>query len=692
MTDFERLHPAIQHHIVNSLEWASLRPLQESAIEPLLNGEHAVLLAPTAAGKTEAAFLPLLSRMLTEDWSGLAIVYVCPIKALLNSLEIRLREYANLVGRRVEVWHGDVLEPVRKRIRSDPPDILLTTPESLEVMLVSRKSTPTRFFSQVRAVVVDELHAFAGDDRGWHLLAVLERIDKMAGGGIQRVGLSATIGNPDDLLRWLSGSATGPRRVINPVVASPAKSTIGLDYVASIENAALVISRLHHGEKRLVFCDSRARVERLAVALRNLEVNTFVSHSSLSADERHRAEEAFRDGNNCVIVATSTLELGIDVGDLDRVIQIDATYTVASFLQRLGRTGRRKGATRNCLFLATSDDGLVRAAAIIRIFAEGYVEPVLPPELPFHVLVQQIMALILQEGGIGRQAWQDWIGRLPVFASMRADEINSILDHMVAKEFLYEEAGLLSFGVEGEHKFGFRNFMEILSVFTSPPLFRVLCGRDEIGLVHQSTFQVKRGDSPVLALGGRSWLVRNIDWQNRTAYVEPTTVQGNSRWLGASQPLNFRLCRAIRDVLTGAEVSGKVSKRAAIKLAEIQDDHDWLNSSGPTLVQDRDGAKPRLFTYAGLKANLLLARHFGIGDATGFVPCDNFSITLSGAPTMAQIEQSLNGAVFDGVDGIPIADDAIEALKFADCIPKCLVQYQLTKRLLDTIGAKRCLE
>lgn len=173
MTPFDRLHPAIQHHIVNSLGWRSLRPLQDAAIEPILAGTNALLLAPTAGGKTEAAVFPLFSRLLSESWKAVSVLYVCPIKALLNNLELRLRQYGELLGRRVGVWHGDVGAGDRGRILKEPPDLLLTTPESLEVMLVSGRTDHGNLFASVRAMVVDEIHAFAGDDRGWHLLAVL---------------------------------------------------------------------------------------------------------------------------------------------------------------------------------------------------------------------------------------------------------------------------------------------------------------------------------------------------------------------------------------------------------------------------------------------------------------------------------------------------------------------------------------
>ena len=333
--------------------------------------------------------------------AGLSVLYICALRALLNNIHVRLEEYSNMVGRRCGLWHGDVEESEKNRIRGHYPDVLLTTPESLEVMLISARPEAREMLKGVRLVIIDEIHAFAGDDRGWHLLAVLERIGRLAGRELQRIGLSATVGNPEELLEWMAGHCGGSRRVLNPQAQAPAAETdVRLDYVGSLQNSAIVNSRLHRGEKRLVFCDSRARVEELGNELRRLGVSTFLSHSSLSAEERRSAEEAFAEAQDCVIVATSTLELGIDVGDLDRVIQIDAPHTVASFLQRLGRTGRRHGALRNCLFLATNDNALLRAGAIILLWEAGFVEPVLPPKYPLHLFAQQLMALALQEQGM----------------------------------------------------------------------------------------------------------------------------------------------------------------------------------------------------------------------------------------------------------------------------------------------------
>lgn len=688
MSRFDLLHPAIQHHIVNSLGWRTLRTLQEEAIQPVLEGKHALLLAPTAGGKTEAAVFPLLSRMLREDWRHVSVLYVCPLRALLNNLEIRLSRYLDLVGRRVALWHGDTSPTARRRIASDPPDLLLTTPESLEVMLVSSKTDAAQLFRGVKAVVVDEMHAFAGDDRGWHLLAVLQRISKIVGGEIQRLGLSATIGNPAELLGWLASGCQGPREVIAPPAESPEEPDVQLDFVGNLDNAARVISRLHRGEKRLVFCDSRSRVEELASRLRSEGVQTFVSHGSLGFEERRHSERAFAESRNCVIVSTSTLELGIDVGDLDRVIQIDAPTTVTSFLQRLGRTGRRPGSRRNCLFLATNDDGLLRAAGLLRLWSQGYVEPVLPPPSPLHIFAQQILALVLQEGAIGRYTWRDWLGAMPGFTGLPEEHIEATLDHLVASGWLFEDAGMLSMGPEAERTYGHRHFMELTSVFTSDPLFLVRHGRTEIGHVDPLTFQIRRDEPTTLLLGGRSWRVTNVDWKRNLAYVEPAQQKGRATWLGQTQPLRFELCQAIRDILAGKAPGATRSHRAHHQLNDLRDRFSWLDGNATFLVRDPPD-RLRWWTFAGLLANTHLA--LALKDFTGgHHRADNLSI-----PFVREVDSDALGPAFRDLSEIPpeaeLTEEAASRLKFAACLPAHLATQVLTARLADRHAVRRCL-
>lgn len=692
MAGFDLLHPALQHQVVNALGWRELRPFQDAVIPRILAGEHLIVLAPTAGGKTEAAVFPLLSRVLSEDWNGLSVLYVCPIKALLNNLDDRLQRYSTLVGRRSALWHGDVKASARRAILRDPPDCLLTTPESLEGMLVSPNVDEKRLFSRLQAVVIDEVHAFAGDDRGWHLLAVLERISRIAGRELQRIGLSATVGNPETLVEWLSGACARPRGAfLPPPGSSSAEADVELDFVGSLANAALVVSRLHRGEKRLVFVDSRSRAEQLGADLRRFDVDAYVTHSSLSQEQRRQAENAFASGQDCVIVATSALELGIDVGDLDRVIQIDAPPTVASFLQRMGRTGRRAGVQRNCLFLATKDDALLQAAGLIRLWSQGYVEPIVPPPRPLHVFAQQIMALALQEGGIGRDGWRRWIGSVPGFSDMPPDWIESTIQHMLDERILWDENGLLSFDVEGERTFGRRNFLELLSVFLSPPLFSVLHGRQEIGYVDQTTFLGKQEGPRVLTLAGRAWRVNHIDWGRRVAYVEPSDATGRSRWRGQGLALGFRLSQAIKTVLTSDDADARWSRRALERVEGLREEFAWLPEDSTAALPESDGSV-RWWTFGGSRANSAAASWLS-EETESKVGFDSFSLNFESSVKVERIEAAVDALrSIEPAELHPSVEEAAaDGLKFSQCIPLDLAVAMLEQRLLDESSVRSIL-
>ncbi len=680
---FARLHPALVHHIVNTLGWRSLRPLQEQAIEPVLDGDDAVLLAPTAGGKTEAAGFPLLSAMEDQHWTGLSVLYVCPLKALLNNLSPRLETYATWLGRRVGIWHGDVTASARRAILRDPPDLLLTTPESLEAMLVSVNVDHKKLFAGVRAIVVDEVHAFADDDRGWHLLAVLERLTRITAAPIQRIGLSATVGNPHELVTWLQGSnrATREGRVVAPDVTPVSGATppgdLEIDYVGSVHNAATVISALHRGEKRLVFCDSRQLVEEIGATLREQGVTTYLSHASLSLDERRQAEQAFAEARDCVIVSTSTLELGIDVGDLDRVIQINTPSTVASFLQRLGRTGRRLGSTRNCLFLALDENSLLWAYALVLLWNRGFVEPVHAPPEPRHIVAQQILALCLQENSVGNRLWSEaWNGLAPFDRSAEP-----ITHYLVEEGFLDRDGELLFVGDEAERRFGRQHFMGMTAVFTAPPQFTVLEGRREIGRTDPALLTEKVDGPRLLLLGGRSWKVTWIDWKRRRCFVESAESGGRARWMTPGiGGVGFNLARAARDVLLGEDPPVKLTQRATRVMAELREDRIGSVHPGGTVIS-RQGVDVRWWTWAGFRANATLAASLG-SLADEKQRFDDVSVRLRSdlvremwQPGVADASQRLC---------LPDVDErAMEGLKFSEALPKRLAMATLAARLAD---------
>ncbi|MGR8007664.1 DEAD/DEAH box helicase [Streptomyces hypolithicus] len=702
----DRLDPVVLHHVVNTLGWPDLRPLQRAAIHPLMDGEDAVLLAPTAGGKTEAVCLPILSAMSEQRWSGTSVLYLCPLKALLNNLVTRIDGYAGWLGRRAALWHGDTRESQRRRIRSDRPDILLTTPESLEAMLIGVKTDHAHLLGGVRAVVVDEVHAFAGDDRGWHLLAVLERLERVVGRPIQRIGLSATVGNPEDLLTWLQGSGAGkrPARVIAPDIAPDIASDIArgasasgaspageveLDYVGSLDNAAKLIAVLHRGEKRLVFCDSRRQVEQLGAALRERDVTVFLSHASLSAGERARSEQAFAEARDCVIVSTSTLELGIDVGDLDRVIQIDSPSSVASFLQRIGRTGRRQGSTRNCLFLATRKDSLLQAAALLLLWGRGWVEPVSPPPQPRHLVAQQLLAVTLQQQRIGDRLWpEQWNGLAPFDLSAEP-----IVRHLVTQGFLDTDDGLLFIGPEAEKRFGRRHFIELTASFTAPPQFTVLSGRTEIGQMDPSVLTEERPGPRRLLLGGRSWQVTFIDWTRKRAFVEPADGGGVAKWSsGSLVGLSYTLTRAMREVLLGSDPPISLTRRAEVCLAEWREEEapDLVHPGGTLVV--RQGNDVRWWTWAGYRANATLAATLAsIADPVQR-PTDCY-VRLREDLTPEMWRASREAADGGAVLVLPDVDRrAVHGLKFSAALPERLAVATVAARLADFEAARAALQ
>jgi len=698
MTAFDRLAPALQYHVVNTLLWPNLRPVQSLTIDTVLDGSNCVVLAPTAGGKTEAAFFPLLSKMDVEDWRPVSVIYLSPIRALLNNQEPRLTQYASLLGRRVFKWHGDVGDSPRKRFMREPADILLTTPESLEAMLISSRVPTRELFANLQAVVIDEVHAFADDDRGAHLSALLERVSRFCARDFQRIGLSATVGNPDEILRWLQGSSQRASSVVRPA-SERREPEITVDFVGSLDNAAQVISQLHQGQKRLVFVDARQKVESVGKHLLLAGIDAYVIHGSLSVDERQHAERMFAEGQNCVIVATSAMELGIDIGDLDRVIQIDSPGAVSSFLQRMGRTGRRANAASNCTFLCTEQEGLLEACALVHLFRKGFVEAVDPWRRASHVLAHQLMALALQQSGLPRSDVFAWLEGASAFAGLSVDERLSVVDYMLDQGILADQDGLIAFGPEGERLFGRRNFQELYAVFSTPRLVTVRWGAREIGSLDAQFLMTlqEKNEGSAFTLGGRAWTVSAVDWQRGVCAVEPAHNARAARWPGRPRFLSYEVCQGMRQLLLDSAIDPSWSRRTRESMAELRAEHAFLAVNALPLTDIADGGL-RWWTFAGGRANNLLARMFE-AELGGKCAVRNTSIDLLGSAGHSQVavRQFIRQL---GEQGRPNAADAEKhaqgavrsrVSKFEPCLPPVILQRLWADSVMDVVGARAAL-
>jgi ATP-dependent Lhr-like helicase len=693
VTAFARFPPRLQEAIVSRLGWTSLRPIQELAGEAILDGKNAVVLAPTAGGKTEASIFPALANLVANEPDGVGVIYIAPIKALLNNQEDRLGTYAEMVGLRRFVWHGDVGERAKRKFVDEPAEILMTTPESLEVMLVSSRSPVKKIFKDLRLIVVDEVHALAGTDRGAHLMSVLERLAPASKNDLQRIGLSATVGNPDQILEWLKGSSQREGVVVDPP-RSPAKRDLHIGLYDSIATLAGEAATRAVGKKNLFFCQSRSITETVAERMRGRDIDVFVHHSSVALEERRAAEERFAHGTNACIVCTSTLELGIDVGDLDQVFQADAPSSVSSFLQRMGRTGRRVGATANTTFLCEDPDAVLQAVALIELAREGWVERVAKQDRCWPVLVHQLLALTLQYGAISAERCWEQLSRVPDFRSIARAEFDETVEHMKAEDFLFESGGLLSMGQKAERVFGKKNFLELYAVFSSPVLYRVqTAARRDLGSLEQNFVDRLVEQMSSFLLGGRAWTVDRVIHEDRVVLVHEAPSGVKPSWGGfIPQLIGFELCQRMKRVLTEDVRYPYVDEVGWKYLVAKREDLGELLGRPGRAVQI-DDAVGRWWTFAGGRVNHTLKYGFEVVEGWKVV-ADNFQLRIEGdGITHESVGSAIERMCSADFWTAPEMRRAVLARlpgyrlsKFQDCLPERFALEVIEKYLLDVAG------
>ncbi len=693
---FSRFAPRLQQAIVARLGWTSLRPVQELSGEALLAGHNAVILAPTAGGKTEASMFPILSGMVSDAPEGVGALYIAPIKALLNNQAERLGQYTQMVGLRRFVWHGDTTSHERKSFLRDPTELLMTTPESLEVMLMSQTIDAARLFGDLRVVVIDEIHALAGSDRGAHLLSVLERIAALSRHDVQRVGLSATVGNPEAILGWLRGSSKREGVVVDPPHASAQRQLL-IVHEADLQTLAHSAARMAKGGKSLFFCQSRAITETVAEHMRQAETEVFVHHSSVSKEERELAEERFNKGADACIVCTSTLELGIDVGDLDRVLQAEAPDTVGSFLQRMGRTGRRTGQVANTTFFCQTEEGVLQAIALIELAKRRWVESLELGARAWPVLVHQLLAMSLAHDGVtAERAWEHF-RNLPDLAGIHRAEFERLIAWMLQDGSLVQASGRLLLGPKAERRFGRRNFMELYAVFSSPQSYAVqTTGGQLLGSLNQGFVDRLVDGVSCFLLGGRPWAVMRVEHGDRRVIVQKAPRGRQPTWGGfLPQFLGFELCQQVLHVLSSNEDYRYLHDSARAVLRDQRARFDGVlapRRGGLEIAED----ELRWWTFAGGRVNATLRYALeAIGPAWKIVP-DNYVIKIRGDldPVRFQVaRERLADPEFWEDDAlwqrVAASLPNYRLSKFQPLMPPWIEREMVAEFLLDVAGAWR---
>lgn len=574
MSAFDRLTPFIQEFIFDH-RWNELRDVQAQAIDAVLDTDgHVLITSGTASGKTEAAFFPILTALTEAPSASFGVMYIGPLKALINDQFERISDLIRQAELPICAWHGDRSAAEKNQAVREPRGILQITPESLEALLMKRAGDARRMFSDLRFVVIDELHAFMGTDRGLQLQCQLARLERLVGHGVRRVGLSATIQNPEAAGQWLAAgselgtaivnSATGGRQ-LNLSLRHDAFPLTEAGEAAAERRAARMdyLYREVSRQKCLVFTNSRMEAESVAMALGELaeqrgEANIYrVHHGSISANLREETESALRsDDKPAVVVATKTLELGIDLGGLDKVVQLGAPGSCSGFVQRLGRAGRR-GTPAVMRFLTTHEPdparpfetlpwALLQNIAVIQLYLEErWVEHFESKRCPYSLLFHQTLSHLMGGESTGRELARAVL-TLPPFRAVDPMDYRTLLDHMLASDMIEKtESGTLIPGLKGERLAGGYQFY---SVFAERDGWRVLHQLRLLGEIDEAP---EPGQNILLA--GRAWRVDEIDLERRCVHVYPSAGSAKRQWSGGGAGMDDHVVSRMRRLLRADE-------------------------------------------------------------------------------------------------------------------------------------------
>ena len=602
MSAYSLLSKTIQKKVYD-LRWEAFTPIQELAIPNILNGEgHVVLSAATASGKTEAAFLPVLTAIEKSAVTQLKVLYISPLKALINDQYDRIHKLCEGMNIEIQSWHGDISQYRKKKFTQSPAGILQITPESLESLFVNRKEYLVDFFSELEFVIIDEIHSFMGQARGVQLRSLISRLALFSNSPVRIIGLSATLGAPDEVKKWCGS----PTEILEDTSRSGELlySLMHFPGYQGLKPRKLYedILDLTAGSKAIVFCNSRAVVEEVTIALNDLAgITRFLAHhSSIDKNERLYVEGQMRKSRDTCIVATSSLELGIDIGDMDMVIQIDSTHSVSSLRQRLGRAGRRQGAGQVLQLYSTNEISLIKTVAGMELLLDGWSEPASGYPLPYDVLFQQLISICAEHDGISYDLLLGLISQNAAFKTLEPQRVADLVEHMVRTDFLERIDGRdeLIIGLESAKLLKGKTFY---SVFSATEMYDVFEGTKKIGQL-EKTDVLMPGDT--VMLGGRMWLVTEID---DAVHVQASTTGQPPKFEGGTRAkIADEVAKKMYEVLISSEEFDYLDGAAAALLAEIRENYKGLAKTQRPIF--KEGTTYRMEFFAGTQVtNTLVA-------------------------------------------------------------------------------------
>ncbi|MDX6188070.1 DEAD/DEAH box helicase [Flavobacterium sp. Fl-318] len=607
---FELLSDPIRKYIRDK-RWEQLRPIQNAAITRILTTDsHYILVSGTASGKTEAAFLPILSQVNFNE-RGVQVLYISPLIALINDQFLRVEDLCKNLEVSVVKWHGEANKTSKEKLIKDPSGVVLITPESLEAMFANKPFNVKQLFSNVKFVVIDEIHSFIGSGRGVQLKSILSRLQHLNENQFRIIGLSATLGDYDEAKKF-----TGNNLQTIVLRDSTQKEIDAKFKFFKSDGDELPLELLKDlyletkDSKVLVFPNSRGLAEVVAVKLKKISekvkghANYFSHHSSVDKEVREYVEYFAKSNSrqNFCISCTSTLELGIDIGSVDQVVQIDATNSIASLIQRIGRSGRREGAKSSLFLYATNKWSLLQSLACWLLFKEKFIEPKDSMSFAYDLLLHQALSITKGHSGIEFNDLVKLLNQNFAFNDIAISDIEEILNHLIHIDLLEKLRNEVIIGIEGEKIVNNRDFY---STFILEDNFKVVNAGIKIGEIPMSP-QIIEDENILLA--AKIWKIRFVDLKAKKIEVIPTNDGKKPMFSGGGGMVHPAIRQKMLEIIYQDEVFKELDEEASGELDEMRNDFAIFNiknpkSERPLLVADK---KLLFYSFTGTKINSTL--------------------------------------------------------------------------------------
>lgn len=710
MEAFDLLNKRIQK-VIYEMKWESFRPIQNDAIFHMITSPSDLILsAPTASGKTEAAFLPIISQIADNGKDSVKILYVSPLKALINDQFDRVEALCRHIDFPITKWHGDASGSKKNALIKNPAGILLITPESIEALFLNKKEHLGTLFGRLEYIVIDEVHSFIGNERGTQLKSLISRLENTLNIHPYKIALSATISNLSDIAAWLNPVSPQSVKIINAAETSK-KDILGIIKCYKTMPAAAgkndnTFSPLKQDlfkvitkGKNLIFANAKATLEEYCDAMKqiakekNYLPNFYIHHGSLAKNIREECEDLLKTENNIAVFCSSTLELGIDIGKIERVIFLAPPFSVSSMVQRIGRSGRKKNTSREFRFFieenAINDTGcwadkfrteLVQCIAMVELMLEGFIEPLDTTIFDYSTFVHQILSFLGQTGGATASQIYRTVGENAFNGYFSKKDFIDILQQLSAEDIIYQLSDTtITLAKAGEK---IVESYEFYSAFITQKEWKVFCNGKEIGQISgDNLIFLKNGGTFLLA--GKRWELVEIKSESQIVLVKEAAEKKSIKFNGGTQNIHRAIQQKMLEIYENNFIPSYLSKNSLDILQEGFDSYKtYITTPDSDILPVLEGSRIQNTIALLLKYCDIETENAGIG-----------FFSEKGKTTLIKALKAIN---FETLDVNAVLNAIPRPLKYKKkfdyLLSDTILNKSYTQQCLDFTGAKEFIQ